>query len=83
LIIDHADGYEPEKDWKRGRLCNQATILIEHFAKPQGQATPRHQQPNTWVLIVLKDERVITTDEDEQKFSENDVVFIPATKSIL
>jgi quercetin dioxygenase-like cupin family protein len=72
-----AESYEPEKDWKRVSLCNQAAISIEHFVKPPGHASPRHEHPNAQVLIVLKGKLVITTDDDEQELSENDAVFIP------
>ena len=50
-------------------LCNQGAISIEHFVKPPGHASPRHQHPNAQVLIVLKGKLVITTDDD--------AVFIP------
>lgn len=75
--FDKAENYEPEKDWKRVSLCNQTDISIEHFVKPPGHASPRHEHPNAQVLIVLKGKLVITTDDDEQELSENDAVYIP------
>ena len=75
--LDSAERYEPEKDWKRVSLCNQAAISVEHFIKPPGHASPRHEHPSAQVLIVLKGKLVITTDEDQQALSENDAVFIP------
>ena len=32
--FDKAESYEPEKDWKRVSLCNEADISVEHFVKP-------------------------------------------------
>ncbi len=77
IHFDRAESYEPEKDWKRVSLCNQEAISIEHFVKPPGHASPKHQHPNAQVLIVLKGKLVITTDDGEQALSENDAVFIP------
>jgi len=77
IQFDKAESYEPEKDWKRVSLCSQAEISIEHFVKPPGHASPRHNHPNAQVLIVLKGKLVITTDDDEQELGENDAVFIP------
>ncbi len=77
IHFDHAQSYEPEKDWKRVSLCNQEPVSIEHFVKPPGHASPRHEHPNAQVLIVLKGELVITTDDDDQTLSANDAVFIP------
>ena len=77
IHFDRAESYEPEKDWKRVSLCNQEAISIEHFVKPPGHSSPRHEHPNAQVLIVLKGKLVITTDDDEQALSANDAVFIP------
>ena len=77
IHFNSAESYEPEKDWKRVSLCNQADISIEHFVKPPGHASPRHAHPNAQVLIVLKGKLVITTDDDRQELSENDAAFIP------
>jgi quercetin dioxygenase-like cupin family protein len=72
-----AETYEPEKDWKRVSLCNQKDISIEHFVKPPGHASPRHEHPSAQVLIVLKGKLTITTDDDIQELFENDAVYIP------
>ena len=75
--FNQAQTYEPEKDWKRVSLCGQEDISIEHFVKPAGHASPRHEHPNAQVLIVLKGKMVITTDDGEQELGENDAVYIP------
>lgn len=80
IRFDSAENYEPEKDWKRVSLCNEEDISIEHFVKPPGHASPRHEHPNSQVLIVLKGKLTITTDDDEQTLSENDAVYIPGNK---
>ena len=77
IRFSSAETYEPDKDWKRVSLCSQEVISIEHFVKPAGHASPRHDHPNAQVLIVLKGKLRITTDDDEQELSENDAVFIP------
>ena len=81
IHFDSAENYEPEKDWKRVSLCSEEEISIEHFVKPPGHASPRHDHPNAQVLIVLKGKLVITTDDDEQELSENDAVFIPGNET--
>ena len=77
IHFSSAESYEPEKDWKRVSLCNQEDISIEHFVKPPGHASRRHEHPNAQVLIVLKGKLVITTDDDKQELCENDAAFIP------
>ena len=72
-----AESCEPQKHWKRVSLCNQKDISVEHFVKPPGHASPRHEHANVQVLIVLKGKLTITTDDDEQELAENDAVFIP------
>jgi len=81
IKFDSAENYEPEKDWKRVSLCSQDEISIEHFVKPPGHASPRHDHPNAQVLIVLKGKLIITTDDDEQELDENDAVFIPGNET--
>jgi len=81
IQFDSAENYEPEKDWKRVSLCSQDEISIEHFVKPPGHASSRHDHPNAQVLIVLKGKLVITTDDDEQELAENDAVFIPGNET--
>jgi len=78
IHFNTADNYEPEKDWKRVSLCNQEDISIEHFVKPPGHASPRHNHPNAQVLVVLKGKIVIQTDNgDEQELCEGDTAYIP------
>jgi quercetin dioxygenase-like cupin family protein len=78
IHFNTADNYEPEKDWKRVSLCNQQDISIEHFVKPPGHASPRHNHPNAQVLVVLKGKIVIQTDNgDEQELCEGDTAYIP------
>ena len=72
-----ADSYEPEKDWRRVSLCNQSDISIEHFVKPAGHASPRHEHPNAQVLIVVKGRLRVQTDDETQDLDENDAVYIP------
>jgi quercetin dioxygenase-like cupin family protein len=61
-------------------LCNQTDISIEHFIKPPGHASPRHDHPNAQVMIVLKDKLVITTDDEEHDLDEGDAVYIQANE---
>jgi quercetin dioxygenase-like cupin family protein len=75
--FDKAESYEPEAGWKRVSLCNQTDISVEHFVKPPGHASPRHEHPNAQVMIVLKGKLVISTDEEEQELGEGDAVYIP------
>jgi quercetin dioxygenase-like cupin family protein len=73
-----AESYEPEPDWKRVSLCNEEDISIEHFVKPPHHASPRHGHPNAQVLVVLKGQLAIVTDEDgEVVLDEGDAVYIP------
>ena len=81
IRFSSAESYEPEKDWKRVSLCSQEGISIEHFVKPPGHASPRHEHPSAQVLIVLKGKLVITTDDAEQELSANDAAFIPGDES--
>ena len=73
-----AESYEPEPDWKRVSLCNEEDISIEHFVKPPQHASPRHNHPNSQVLVVLKGQLKIVTDEDgEVILDEGDAVYLP------
>lgn len=75
--FSQAESYEPEKDWKRVSLCSEKDISIEHFVKPAGHASPRHDHPNAQVLVVLKGRLAIITDTDRQEVGEGDAVYIP------
>jgi quercetin dioxygenase-like cupin family protein len=76
--FNEAETYEPEKDWKRASLCNQADISIEHFVKPPKHASPWHDHSNAQVLVVLKGRLSVTTDGGGEQFlSEGDAAYIP------
>ncbi|NIO27717.1 MAG: cupin domain-containing protein [Candidatus Latescibacteria bacterium] len=72
-----AESYEPEKHWKRSSLCSEDDISVEHFIKPAGHASPRHEHPNVQVLVVLEGKLSIITDNDgEQVLDEGDAAYI-------
>jgi len=75
--FSNTETYEPDRDWKRVSLCSQSDISIEHFTKPPGHASPRHDHPNAQVLIVLEGKLAIITDDDEQVLDQGDAVYIP------
>jgi len=76
--LSAAERYEPERDWCRISLCAEREVSIEHFVKPPGHASPRHDHPNAQVLVVLQGALVIRTDgEGEVALKEGDAVFIP------
>ncbi len=82
IRFNRTETYEPEKNWKRTSLCNQKDISIEHFVKPPGHASPKHDHPNAQVLVVLKGKLSIVTDEDgEQILSEGDAAYITGEQS--
>lgn len=81
IHFNTAENYEPEKDWKRVSLCNQPDISIEHFVKPAGHASPKHEHPSAQVLVVLSGNIVIITDTDEQLLNAGDAVYIPGNES--
>lgn len=82
IRFESAESYEPEPDWKRVSLCNENDISIEHFVKPPHHASPRHGHPNAQVLVVLKGQLAIVTDEDgEVVLDEGDAVYIPGDQS--
>ena len=78
IRFNNAENYEPEPDWKRVSLCNEEDISIEHFVKPPHHASPRHNHPNSQVLVVLKGQLTIVTDEEgEVVLDEGDAVYLP------
>jgi quercetin dioxygenase-like cupin family protein len=78
IRADDAETYEPEADWKRTSLCNEANISIEHFVKPPFHASPLHEHPHAQVLVVLKGKMSIKTDKDEEQIlEEGDTAYIP------
>lgn len=78
--FDKAERYEPEKDWKRVSLCNEPDVSVEHFVKPPGHASPRHDHPSAQVIIVLKGKMVLTTDDGDIELNEGDSVYIPGNE---
>ena len=77
-----AETYEPDKDWKRVSLCCEGDISVEHFVKPPGHASPKHEHPSAQVLIVLKGKLAIVTDSDgEQVLDEGDAAYITGNES--
>jgi quercetin dioxygenase-like cupin family protein len=78
IHFEKAESYEPEKDWRRVSLCSEKEISIEHFTKPPGHASPRHDHPNAQILVVLKGKLSVFTDNDGEKvLSEGDSAYIP------
>jgi quercetin dioxygenase-like cupin family protein len=77
IRIIEGESYEPEKDWKRISLCNQADISIEHFVKPPKHQSPEHNHPNAQVLVVLKGKIVVTGQSEEYELGEGDTIYIP------
>lgn len=76
--FDKAERCEPQKDWKRVSLACEEAISVEHFVKPAGHASPRHEHPNAQVLIVLEGKLSIFTETDgEQVLSVGDAAYIP------
>ena len=80
IRFNQAEKYEPEKDWRRVSLCNEPDISIEHFVKPPGHASPRHDHPSAQVIIVLKGKMVLNTDEGDTELNEGDAVYIPGNE---
>jgi quercetin dioxygenase-like cupin family protein len=81
IHFEHAESYEPEPDWKRVSLCNQKEISLEHFVKPPRHASPRHAHPSAQVLVVLKGQLSIETDEEgEQILKVGDAAYIPGNQ---
>lgn len=83
IRFNEGESYEPEKDWKRVSLCAQSDISIEHFIKPPGHSSPKHEHPSSQVLVVLKGRIKVTTDNDEAELEEGDAVYIPGNESHL
>ena len=80
--FDSAETYQPDKGWKRVSLCSEDDISIEHFIKPPGHASPRHDHPNAQVLIVVKGSLAIITDADgEQVLGEGDAAYLPGNET--
>jgi quercetin dioxygenase-like cupin family protein len=77
IRFKEAEHYEPEKDWRRTSLCSEKEISVEHFIKPPGHASPRHEHPNTQILVVLEGELAIYTDDDKSySLAKGDAAYI-------
>jgi quercetin dioxygenase-like cupin family protein len=76
--FDTAETYEPQKDWKRWSLCSEPNISVEHFIKPAGHASPKHEHPNAQLLIVLDGTLTIWTEADgTHELGVGDAGYIP------
>ena len=76
--FNSAESYEPEKEWKRISLCAKEDISVEHFIKPPGHSSPKHNHSNSQVLIVLEGKLKIEVDgQESQILSPRDSVYIP------
>ena len=76
IRFDEGQSYEPEKDWKRVSLCSEPEISVEHFSKPPGHASPRHDHQNAQILVVLSGRLRILTDDGEQELDVGDTAYI-------
>ena len=82
IRFETAETYEPDRDWKRVSLCSEKDISVEHFAKPPGHTSPSHDHPSAQVLVVLKGNLTVSTEEDgEVVLEEGDSVYIPGNQS--
>jgi quercetin dioxygenase-like cupin family protein len=81
IRMNTAESCEPEKGWKRIRLCGEPEISIEHFVKPAQHASPVHHHENLQILVVLQGTLVIKTDVDgEQTLNEGDCAFLSSNE---
>lgn len=77
-----AERYEPEADWKRVSICNEADVSIEHFTKPPYHASPVHEHANAQILVVLKGRLAVKVDDkSEHILEEGDAAYIPGSES--
>jgi len=72
-----APNYEAEAGWKRSSLCDQPDVAIEHFVKPPGHASPRHEHPSAQVTVVLKGRMQLVAGDELQLLEEGDAAYIP------
>lgn len=77
IHFGEAETYEPEKDWKRASLCNQADISIEHFVKPPRHSSPRHEHPSAQVLVVLEGSIAVESGGRREVIGKGDAVYLP------
>ena len=81
IAFTKAETYEPQKEWKRTSLCNEESISIEHFIKPAGHSSPKHEHPADQVLVVLEGKIGVETDVEKVELLQGDAVFIPGGES--
>ena len=77
IHFGEAETYEPEKDWKRASLCSQKDISIEHFVKPAGHSSPRHEHPSAQVLVVLEGRIGVESGGEREVLEKGDAVYLP------
>jgi quercetin dioxygenase-like cupin family protein len=81
IHFKEADHYEPEQDWRRVSLCNEATISVEHFTKPPHHSSAMHDHPSEQVCIVIKGRMMVRTpDGEEEILGEGDAAFLGASE---
>ncbi|BAI81158.1 conserved hypothetical protein [Deferribacter desulfuricans SSM1] len=74
---DSAKRYQPEKGWERISLCEESDISIEYFVKPPKHSSPKHNHPNSQILIVLEGQLSIWTEKDgEVLLNKYDTAYI-------
>ena len=82
IHLNEADRYEPQPNWERTSLCAESDISIEHFVKPAGHASPRHDHPNAQVLVVLQGQlAILDADDVEHTVNKGDPIYIPGNES--
>ncbi|MBD3236245.1 MAG: cupin domain-containing protein [Candidatus Eisenbacteria bacterium] len=72
-----AERYEPEPGWTRSSLCNEPDLSVEHFIKPPGHASPRHEHPQAQLLVVLDGSLIVETDEEQTELQPGDAAYFP------
>ena len=80
IKFENAEKYEPDKGWKRMSLCSEKEISIEHFVKPPGHSSPRHNHPNVQVLVVLKGKLEVEGENETILLNEGDTIYIPGNE---
>ena len=80
--FQQADVVEPQKGWKRSKLCGEPDISIEHFVKPPGHASPAHSHENQQILVVLQGSLVVRlADGKEESLGTGDCAYLAANES--
>lgn len=79
IRFDEAQRYEPQPQWTRLSLCDEAGISIEHFTKPAHHVSPRHTHANIQVIALLSGQIIVHSDHfDDQVVNPGDVLTIPS-----